>query len=65
MSGTARHTERAHGAFEKRIALPPGARRDAVDASLHDGVLVITIPVDELNGPGREMRVDVKSAELK
>jgi HSP20 family protein len=65
IDGTARHRERVYGAFEKRIALPSNARRDAIDATLHDGVLVVTIPAEARTMDGREMRVDVKSGDLK
>lgn len=43
---TLRHSERPAGAFQKIIAMPPRARRDAIEAALRDGVLVVTIPTD-------------------
>ena len=44
-----RYSERAAGPFQRVIALPPQARRDGIQASLHDGVLSVTVPTD---GPG-------------
>ncbi len=51
-SGAAvRYTERAAGPFQRVIALPAQARRDGIQAALHDGVLAVTVPTD---GPGGE-----------
>jgi HSP20 family protein len=44
--GPARYAERPAGVFQRVIALPPQARRDAITASLRDGVLVVGVPVD-------------------
>jgi HSP20 family protein len=56
-------TERSRGPFQKMIAMPRLARREAVEAVLQDGVLFITIPMDgEGTGTTREVRVAVKSA---
>jgi HSP20 family protein len=47
--GSVRYSERPAGAFQRVIALPESARRDGIQASLHDGVLSVTVPTD---GPG-------------
>jgi HSP20 family molecular chaperone IbpA len=44
-----RYAERAAGPFQRVIALPPRARRDGIQATLREGVLVVTVPTD---GPG-------------
>jgi len=44
-----RYSERAAGPFQRVIALPPQARRDGIQATLHDGVLSVMVPTD---GPG-------------
>src|SRR5262245_19731871 len=49
--------ERPFGAFQKLIALPRVARRDAVEAVLQEGVLCITIPLDGNGTETREVRV--------
>lgn len=46
--------ERRHGSFSRTIALPEGARRDDIDASCHDGVLSVTVPLAE--APKHEAR---------
>lgn len=43
---TLRHSERPSGAFQKLVAMPPRARRDGIEATLRDGVLLVTIPTD-------------------
>jgi HSP20 family protein len=53
-----RYSERGSGAFQRVVALPPRARRDAVSSTLKDGVLVVGIPTD---GPAATAQpVDVK-----
>jgi HSP20 family protein len=57
-SNSIRHSERHMGPFQKVIALPPKARRSAIEAILRDGILVITVPTD---GPSNgTTTVDVK-----
>lgn len=46
--------ERRRGSFSRTIALPETAKRDEVDATCHDGVLSVTIPLAE--APKREAR---------
>lgn len=41
-----RRTERTYGSFYRLIPLPEGARVDAAKASMHNGVLEVTVPVE-------------------
>jgi len=41
-----RHTERAYGSFYRLIPLPDGARVDSAKASMHNGVLEVTVPLE-------------------
>jgi HSP20 family protein len=43
---TLRHSERPLGSFQRLVALPPRARRDGIEATLRDGVLVVAVPTD-------------------
>lgn len=40
-----RRTERTYGSFYRLIALPDGAQVDNVKASMHNGVLEVTVPL--------------------
>jgi HSP20 family molecular chaperone IbpA len=53
-----RHSERNYGHFYRAIALPDGVDPDAARASMHDGLLEITLPVPP-NQP-RVRRVDIQ-----
>jgi HSP20 family protein len=55
-----RYQERNVGPFAKTIALPPRARRDAIEAILRDGVLEITIPTDGSGADRAERPVTVR-----
>ncbi len=46
-------SERPHGAFERRFALPDSADADGIAASSHDGVLEIRIPKRAAAAPRR------------
>ncbi|GEM_PF-178554 len=41
-----RHTERTYGSFYRLIPLPEGARTDNAKASMHNGVLEVTVPLE-------------------
>lgn len=41
-----RHTERTYGSFYRLIPLPEGARVDSAKASMHNGVLEVTVPLE-------------------
>jgi HSP20 family protein len=51
-------TERVHGSFERRIALPTAVDADQVAAAYEDGVLTVTVP--KVAGP-KPRRVEVQS----
>jgi HSP20 family molecular chaperone IbpA len=53
----ARYDERPSGPFLRVIALPPRARRDAIHARIHDGVLQVTVPTD---GPAATTAVNIE-----
>jgi HSP20 family protein len=59
-TGTCRLEERTKGAFLRSIALPPRARRDAIEALLRDGVLTISIPTDGSPTDKTEIPIEVK-----
>lgn len=44
-------TERAFGAFERRVALPHGIEADAITASMDHGVLSLIVPKPETMKP--------------
>ncbi|TXG71408.1 hypothetical protein EZV62_006343 [Acer yangbiense] len=41
--------ERTHGIIMREFRLPENAKVDEIKASMHDGVLVVTVPVDHEN----------------
>lgn len=41
-----RRTERSYGSFYRLIPLPEGARIDSAKASMHNGVLEVTVPLE-------------------
>lgn len=53
-----RRSERHHGHFYRAVDLPASVDADAVRASMHDGVLEITVPLSSRKGEGH--RVDVQ-----
>lgn len=59
-NGTCRLEERPKGAFLRSIALPPRARREAIEALLREGVLTISIPTDGSPNDKAEIPIEVK-----
>lgn len=53
-----RRSERSYGHFYRVISLPPGADAEGASASLHDGMLEITVPV--ANGGQHGRRVEIR-----
>lgn len=45
--------ERSYGSFYRRIPLPPGAKMESCKAEMRDGVLSITLPLEESAKPRR------------
>ena len=54
---TFHRTERSFGAFERSFTLPPYVDTDTVKASLHDGVLAVTLPRRE-EAKAREISIE-------
>jgi HSP20 family molecular chaperone IbpA len=53
-------SERAYGHFHRVVALPEGADDDAASASMQDGVLEVTVPVEADMRPAR--RIEIRGA---
>lgn len=53
-----RRSERTYGTFRRVIPLPPGANVEAAEARFDNGVLEITVPIEQQS---RTRRLDVKS----
>ncbi|BAU01606.1 hypothetical protein LR48_Vigan10g206800 [Vigna angularis] len=45
------HVERFHGKFQRRFKLPENAKVDQVTASMENGVLVVSVPKQEVKKP--------------
>ncbi|HVY44713.1 MAG TPA: Hsp20/alpha crystallin family protein [Minicystis sp.] len=58
-AGAMRVRERQSGPFVKVVALPASVSRDGVEATLRDGVLSITLPLDPRRDAEAEVRVPV------
>ncbi|HJV86026.1 MAG TPA: Hsp20 family protein [Noviherbaspirillum sp.] len=52
-----RRSERAYGHFYRVIDLPPGANTDAASASMQDGVLEVTVPIERERVHGRRLEI--------
>ena len=52
-----RRSERAYGRFYRTVGLPPGADVASASASLHDGVLEITVPLPQQSGHRRRIEI--------
>jgi HSP20 family protein len=59
-AGNCRLEERTKGALLRSIALPPRARREAIEALLREGVLTISIPTDGSPSDKAEIPIEVK-----
>ncbi|KAJ6312050.1 hypothetical protein OIU77_013740 [Salix suchowensis] len=51
--------ERPRGGFSRRFRLPENAKIDEIKASMHDGVLVVTVPKDELKTKPKSKAVKI------
>jgi HSP20 family molecular chaperone IbpA len=56
--GGFRRTERSYGHFYRVIALPDGADADGASASMQDGVLQVTVPLQPVGQSGK--RLDIR-----
>jgi HSP20 family protein len=43
--------ERSHGAFQRSVTLPEKVNADGIGANYKNGVLIISLPLDEATGP--------------
>lgn len=57
---TYRRVERQYGPFGRRIALPPKCDTSRIEASMDNGLLIITVPKAEQAKPHR---IEVKAAQ--
>ena len=55
-------SERSYGAFERRIALPPGADADKIKAKAKNGVLAITLP-KSAEAKNNKRRIEIEAAK--
>jgi HSP20 family protein len=51
-------TERRYGKFYRAIPLPDGAKTDQARAVLQNGVLEVTVPMEEQKSQGRQVPID-------
>lgn len=49
------HVERCRGKFLRRFRLPGNAKSDEVKASMENGVLVVTVPKQEIKKPEKKV----------
>jgi HSP20 family protein len=52
-----RRTERSYGHFYRAIALPEGINPEQASASMRDGVLEVTMPVQQTQQQGRHLDI--------
>lgn len=50
-------TERSYGSFVRTVPLPEGAKPESAQATMHDGVLAITMPMVKVESPGRRIEI--------
>lgn len=60
--GDVHMTERQYGRFYRRLPLPEGARLDEARARFDNGVLEITVPLEEPKNKRREIKIEPASA---
>jgi HSP20 family protein len=56
-------TERRYGKFYRAIPLPEGAKADEASARYENGVLEVTVPVEEQGSKRREIPIQASSTE--
>lgn len=54
--------ERRFGTFSRTIALPPEVDPASIDATCHDGVLELTIPMPEANSNPKKVEIQARPA---
>lgn len=55
--------ERTSGSFSRRFRLPENAKVDEIKASMRDGVLVITVPKEDLKKKPKHKEVEISGDE--
>ena len=50
-------TERTYGSFYRMVPLPDGAKSEGAKATMHDGVLEITVPMVKVEGKHRTLEI--------
>ncbi|XP_062012155.1 18.1 kDa class I heat shock protein-like [Rosa rugosa] len=55
--------ERSSGSFSKHFRLPENAKVDEIKASMRDGVLVITVPKEDLKKKPKHKEVEISGDE--
>ena len=55
-------TERQYGQFSRRIPLPDGAKIDEVRAKFENGILEVTVPLQEQQSKRREIPIEASTA---
>ncbi|KAL6206175.1 hypothetical protein ACLB2K_023424 [Fragaria x ananassa] len=55
--------ERTSGSFSRRFRLPENAKVDEIKASMRDGVLIITVPKEDLKKKPKHKRVEISGDE--
>lgn len=56
------YSERSYGSFERRITLPQDVDADVCTADFADGVLTITLPINEEKSRGKRIPLGKRSA---
>lgn len=51
------HTERSYGSFYRSIPLPEGVDAEQANASFHNGVLEVTVPLPQQKQRGRRLEI--------
>lgn len=59
------YSERVYGRFERRVTLPSNVDEDAVEADLEDGLLTITLPLEEERSRGRKIQLGSGKSKRK
>ena len=58
-------TERSYGSFVRTVPLPEGAKPESAQATMHDGVLEITMPMMKLESAGRRIEIAESKAPVQ
>ncbi len=56
------HSERSYGSFYRTIALPEGAKTENAKADFHNGVLEVTVPIEQPKSNRRQIQIESSGA---